>query len=408
MNNVRIATSWSTAPDAKSAFEQALAVLLGKIEGYPSLLFVYFTELYPAEAILAALDFLPLEVKVHACTSCQGVMTEDGVHGEDGRALALFGIRDGDGAYGVGKSAKADTPRAAAGAALLLALADAGRLGELPDLIWLNAAPGHEEQVLLGIQDVVGIDIPIIGGSAADNGVAGRWQLLTRHGVDNDAVVVSVMFPSCRTACSFQSGYVPSGRRGIATSVSGRVVHEIDHRPAAEVYNHWTGGLLDAVLPDGGNILALTTLAPLGRVSGHVSGHVSGRGGDASYFTLSHPDAVLADGSLRLFTEIEAGQELFLMSGSRDSLIARAARVTEAAIELEAFDSRAVLGAMIVYCAGCMLTVRDRMQQVVDELNQALDRKPFIGIFTFGEQGNLHGGGATHGNLMIPSLVFAD
>lgn len=396
---MRIATSWSTAPETKTAFEEALANLISKMGGYPSLLFVYFTERYPAESILTALASLPPEVKVHGCTSCQGVMTEDGVHSEDGRALALFGILDADGVYGVGACVQGSTPRGAASTALTLALTDAGRPGELPDLIWLNAPPGHEELVLQGIQDVVGMDIPIVGGSAADNEVAGRWHLLTRNAVDNDAIVISVMFPSCRVACSFQSGYSPSGQHGIATAVSGRVIHAIDNRPAAEVYNSWTDGLIDAIVPTGGNILSLTSLMPLGRVAGRV--------GDASYFTLSHPDAVLADGSLRLFTDVEQGQELFLMTGSKESLIARAARVTEAAIELESFDSREVHGVVMVYCAGCMLTVQDRMPQVVDAMNRTLGGKPFIGIFTFGEQGSILGGGASHGNLMISSLVFS-
>ncbi|WP_342616759.1 FIST N-terminal domain-containing protein [Rhodoferax sp. GW822-FHT02A01] len=397
---MRIATSWSNDTKAETAFQEAFNNLTNEIKGYPSLLFVYFTEHYSSDSILASMAILPPGVKVHGCTSCQGVMTQDGVHGVDGPAIALFGIQDVEGAYGVGAHAQGGNPRDAAMAALTLALADADRPGELPDLIWFNAPPGQEESILLGMQEVVGVDTLIVGGSAADNQVAGRWRVLTRDIADGDSLVVSVLFPSCRIGCSFQSGYSPCGPRGVVTSASGRVVHTIDDEPAAQVYNKWTRGLIDAALPMGGNVLFVTSLSPLGRVAGRV--------GDISYFTLSHPEMVLADGSLRLFTEVQLGQELFLMEGSKETLIARAARVTEAAIALDSFSSEAVLGVVMVYCAGCMLTVQDRMSQVVDALNQTLNGKPFIGIFTFGEQGSVLRGGTSHGNLMISSLVFSN
>jgi hypothetical protein len=396
---MKIATSWSIAPDAKAAFEETFATLTRKLGGYPSYLLVYFTDAYAAEDFQLPLGALPAGVKVHGCTSCQGVMTEEGVHAQNGYALALLGIQDAPGAYGVGCCQQGAAPREAARTALTRALADADRTGELPDYLWLNASPGNEEQVILGLQDVVGANVPIVGGSAADNDVAGRWQLLTRAAVETDAVVVSVLFPSGRSAYSFQSGYTPNVLKGTVTSATGRVIHTIDHKPAADVYNIWTGGLLDDVLPAGGNVLLKTTLTPLGRVAGKV--------GEVSYFSLSHPDAVHADGSLSLFTHVEPGQEMFLMRGSIDGLVTRAARVAQAAIELEDLDTDDLLGAIIVYCAGCMLTVQDRMPEVVEKLNQTLGGKPFIGIFTFGEQGCLLDGTASHGNLMISSLVFA-
>lgn len=395
-----IATSWSTATTSRAAFDAAMAGLIARLGGHPDYLLVYFTECYPAGELLAALAVLPSAVRVHGCTSCLGVMTEDGMHSEDGRALAMLGIRDAGGAYGVGASALGSDPRAAARSALEAALADSGRPGELPDIVWLNAAPGHEEEVLKGIGDLVGPNVPVVGGSAADNRVAGGWRLLTRDCAAGDAVVVSALMPAPRVSSSFQSGYLPTARSGVVTSATGRIVHTIAGRPAAEIYREWTGKLLDEVPATGGNILALTTLAPLGRTLGKV--------GRVPFYTLSHPDALLADGSLSLFTEVAVGEELVLMSGSTASLVARAGRVAKAAIDLGGFAADSILGAVVVYCAGCMMTVQDRLPDVVAELNAALGHRPFIGIFTFGEQGCLLAGRASHGNLMISSLVFAE
>ena len=87
----------------------------------------------------------------------------------------------------------------------------------------------------------------------------------------------------------------------------------------------------------------------------------------------------------------------------------------EAAEERVAADARAladlapddVAGALVIFCAGCMLTVRDRMDRVVAGLDEGLGDAPFLGCFTFGEQGCFVGGENRHGNLMISVTVFA-
>jgi hypothetical protein len=65
-----------------------------------------------------------------------------------------------------------------------------------------------------------------------------------------------------------------------------------------------------------------------------------------------------------------------------------------------------VRGAMAIYCGGCMLAVRPRMDEVVAELRAALPGVPFLGAFTFGEQGQSVAGVNLHGNLMISVVVF--
>lgn len=393
-----IATAWSVDADPRRAFDGAYARLHDNLGGDPSLLLVCYTEAYPAAALLAAAQALPPDIRIHGLSTCTGVMTEEGFHGQDGRALGLWGLRDPDGSFGVGISELHGDAGQAAVLAVELALAQAGRPGEAPDLVWVSAAPGYEEAVLRGIKRVLGSTVQVLGGTAADNGIAGHWSLLTRDSTAGNAVVVSVMFPSLASAASFQCGYSPTERHGRITAASGRVLQCIDGRPAAEVYNEWTGGLIGSALA-GGNILSVTGLAPLGRVAGRV--------GETAYYMLSHPDAVLEGGALSLFTEVEAGQEVVLMTGSPHSLVTRAARVTEAALEFENVQRNRISGALVVFCAGCMLTVREQMPAVVDGLNTSLGGKPFLGAFTFGEQGCVIGRESVHGNLMVSSIVFS-
>lgn len=43
--------------------------------------------------------------------------------------------------------------------------------------MYMVAPPGEEEYYLKGVSDVVG-RVPLFGGSAADNTLAGEWKLL--------------------------------------------------------------------------------------------------------------------------------------------------------------------------------------------------------------------------------------
>jgi len=73
---------------------------------------------------------------------------------------------------------------------LAAALADADRLGETPAMVWVSSTPGSEEDVIAGLQDVVGSATPIVGGSAADNAIEGKWQVMAGGEAVGNGLVV--------------------------------------------------------------------------------------------------------------------------------------------------------------------------------------------------------------------------
>ena len=107
------------------------------------------------------------------------------------------------------------------------------------------------------------------------------------------------------------------------------MLHEIDHRPAAQVYNEWTDGLISDCLPAGGSLVPTASMTPIGHPVGQVGG--------IEYFRLSYPVEVVEDEALLLFTDIREGYEVVLMTGTHGSLARRAGRVAEAAIEAAPF-----------------------------------------------------------------------
>lgn len=353
-------------------------------------------------------------VQLLVATSCQGVMragpdsdfdagcdTRRGGALGDRRCAPSFGAMaffDPAGAFGAGAADFGrQAPRAAAAEAIGRAIEDAGRAGEAPALIWMAAAPGSEEEVIAGLQEVVGANTPILGGSSADDAVSGRWAQATQTTRHHNGLVLAALFPSKGVSFAYSSGYAPTTRSGVATRTEGRRLFEIDGQPAAAVYQSWCG----AIGEPGSTqrpILQQSTFHPLGRAVGAVGG--------VADFVMAHPATVYPDGSLGLFATVDAGERLRLMSGDVERLVRRAGRVAEAALRREAWRQDDVAGALMVYCAGCMMAVGDRMGEVAAGVHHVLNPIPTLGAFTFGEQGRCSSGVNRHGNLMISCVLF--
>lgn len=390
-----IRTAQSRAGDAVSAVEELAGVLDVDDRGMPDFLALHFGVGSAAEEVRSAAAARLGAGALHGGSSCLGVMTQDGVNVESGAGLGVLAIWDAAGSYGTGSADLGTDVGESARRAAEAALIAAKRPGEIPDLVWLTVAPGREEQVLCGLRALFGAETLIVGGSSADNDVGGNWAQFGPSHSHDEGVVVSVLFPSTSVSSAYQSGYAPTGDSGMVTRVAGRRLFEIDGQPAAGVYHGWTGSAVPLAGEASESILAAATLWPLGRVTRQIAG--------VPFYLLAHPAVANPDGSLDLFADVAQGDRLWQMRGSADSLVARAGRVARQARDDAGGD---MAGALVIYCGGCMLAVRDRMDEVRRGIADALGDVPWLGIFTFGEQGVPAGATATHGNLMISCTVF--
>ena len=172
---MQVATADSSELATASAVHSAHAALVRALGGAPHWLLVQSSVHHDRHDLQRALAGLDVPA-VHASSSCLGSMTERGAV-TDRPGLAMFGVRDPGGGFGVGAAPLGDDPHAAAGLALQRAIDAAGRPGEMPALVWLTSAPGHEEACIAGLEALLGRDVPIVGGSAADDAVAGGARL---------------------------------------------------------------------------------------------------------------------------------------------------------------------------------------------------------------------------------------
>jgi hypothetical protein len=315
----------------------------------------------------------------------------------DASSIGILLIED-SGDFGVAAARLDSDPAHTAERLLLQALANCGCSGELPELIWIYQPPGCEEAVIEGLRRVVGDRCPIVGGSSADNDVSGRWRQLGPDGPMSDGLIVGVLSPSSRIGCAFQSGYEPAGPSGVITAVTGREILSIDGKPAAGVYNQWIGGRIDEQLLNGASILADTTMFPLATDGGRVDG--------VSHYLLIHPEMATSTGALRTFRNTESGARVYAMKGDRGRLVDRAGRVAGQAVRMLPPGHAGAAGALVVYCGGCRMAIGEEIHKVSAAVAGQLGDAPFMGCFTFGEQGRLLDRNV-HGNLMISAVVFS-
>lgn len=288
---------------------------------------------------------------------------------------------------------EATTPDEATGRQLAHQALEGLEPGRTPKFALFHATPGAEEPLLRGLS-VELKDVPLLGGSAADDDISGGWSVFTRDArYPAGAVVALVDWPG-KVATPYLSGAMPTELQGSVTRVEGRVIYEIDGKPAAEVYNAWLNGALDDELSKGGVILGKTTLVPLGIVRSFG-------------ITLVHPERVLLPSkALTTFAEVAQGERVTLVRSSKVGMQGRPGNLISRAMA-EAHITRDELQAvLLVYCAGCMLAIEPSTSTMVDSLQSVIGRVPVVGGFHFGEQGCPAPGRIVHGNLMTGALIL--
>lgn len=404
--SVTIQTFVTSEPDTAAAVAD-LRAQLADIGAAPNFIFAFYSCEYDDTVLHSFLrDWAP-GVPVIGGSSGRGVMSDAGL-GAD-HSIGLMTVSDEVGSFGVAAAQLGPDPAATAERTIHAALIAADATGELPELVWIYQAPGHEESVLEGLRRVVGDRCPIVGGSSTGvirrSSVGGDgWRQFSADGPMVDGLVVAVLFPSGGVTVSYQSGFEPIGQSGIITGLgdeepdSGRHLLTIDGEPAAQVYDRWMGGELpEQVLSDGGDVSLISAWYPLGVAAGTIN--------DLTYFRLIHVDAVTGVGGLRTFAAVGKGSRIYAMRGSRSSLISRAGRVATSAMSMLEGDGGQPAGALMIYCIGCRLAVGDEINDVATSARDGFGDAPFLGCFTAGEQGpvlveNLHA------NLMISAVVF--
>ena len=242
-----IETNTSGAVD--TAQKEMLAALGGQ---QPSIIICAFTCTHEAKVVAQCVHELNETVPMIGCTTCKGVvlnkawLTHKGVELNKEHALALWGLCDDGGAYiTIHIEERPQRLRDEVHAQVSRAMDEnGGEEGLLPSFVVLLGSPGQEEIVLDGLRAALGDEVPILGGSSADNGdlSADNWRQIAKTGrsgltvgapsVSSNGITIAIGWASCQTATTLTSGFRTTSCKAKVTKVDesdhGRTIQEVD------------------------------------------------------------------------------------------------------------------------------------------------------------------------------------
>lgn len=433
----RCASAVSVSEDAEDAVKDVLKSIEDQIgeDTEVSMLHVCVTVTHASDlekTILRRLRQRHPKAVVHGLTSSGGVMDAHRGACMVKKALSVFAVSDPDGTYTVasGPTCDVDAVREAVRKAFEKAEDDVS--GIPPDLMLsaLSPGPGNEERVLKGLRQAFKRDVPVVGGSSADNDLSGSWKQIAMDTTTSTGFSLLLMWPTVDMFVRLVSLHNDTKMSGTITKIDGsRTIVSIDNKPAAEVYNDWTNGSILTSLGGEtlkGNVLAASTCFPLGKYANNEK---------ETKPSLIHP-ANVENGRMDVFADVREGERLVCMNASEEQLIESVSGVMSSAVRTSGFVGDGGLnGALVIYCGGMMMKIGEKgVKRVAQSISSALGpRTPWTGSFTFGEQGPIpregrrgsgqvlsafahgtqpkqanSGHGNCHGNLMFNFVLFGE
>ncbi len=213
-------------------------------------------------------------------------------------------------------------------------------------------------------------------------------------------VAVTVYYAPRPFAWAYSGGFTRgSGKGGVITDADGRLLRKIDGRPAVDVYDEWLGGRLNEAKKAGKNVQNFLALYPLVQT-------ITKNGVSHNQVIRAWPsNKPEAPGSLTTGANVSSGEVIYTSEGSENILVNRFASLPRQA-KKNANDMAASAG-LFIYCAGALQTIpREHRGNIAALVAESMGDMPWIGVFTWGEQGSIPGIGYQHGNLMASTLLF--
>ena len=332
------------------------------------------------------------DVPVIGCTSSAALCTQDGyLNKETGYSgMMLFG---GDlEVVTAGSAQTSETPREVGRRVAKEAISKVKGADVEPDFFFMSASPANEEEYLEGIQDVIG-NVPVFGGSAADNTVEGKWSILNDGEAFADGVTIAIFYTKGEMKNLYTGAYHETNNVGVITKVRDeRTLVEIDHEPALKKYAEWTGKSVESLM--GNNLLTETICAPLG-VKDPI-GKVT---------AVRHPMFGNDDLSMNIGANLAENTAVIELSNTPEGILKANEETINNLNKLMVSEANSYF---LVHCGGRRLGLA--LSQIEDkiypEVKKVIPNKEFLMVFTFGEYGMGDHSSNTVGGLSLSYTAF--
>ena len=228
---------------------------------------------------------------------------------------------------------------------------------------------GTGEQALKAVSETTGPFQQIVGGAAGDEGRFAATAVAAGESAGADGAAALHVFGAQAWGVGVGHGLDPASDPMVVTRAEGNVLHELDGRPAFEVYRQHARQRGIELTPDNagpylvGNELGLYFFDKVAKARAPLS--------------------VGADGSLACAAEIPLDSTVCILDGEPDKMVAAAHRAAEEAREnLNGADAAGVLLFDCV-CRGMILA--GGFHREIEAVRSVFGEVPVAGFLTYGE-----------------------
>lgn len=327
---------------------------------------------------------------VLGCTSSAAIYTQDGVLNKETGYSGIFSL-GGDVQIGVAGSEKTDEPAREIGRKLAKEAMKTIYV-KRPDYFFVVASPKEEEEYIKGVQDIIG-EVPVFGGSAADNTVEGKWSIICDDKVFSDGCAICLIATDSEIKNIYTGEFNETKDAGIITKVKdNRTLVEIDGESALDKYLSWTGFNKKDIM--GGNLLAASVFDPIG-VKDPI-GKVT---------AVRHPMGANEDGSLSIGANLVTNTAAVHLHLEPEEMIEANVKAIN---ELNSLMNSEANSYFLVHCGGRRLglSIKGKEDEIFPAIKKAIPDKEFLVVFTFGEYGTHEHSGNTVGGLSLSFTGF--
>jgi methyl-accepting chemotaxis protein len=241
-------------------------------------------------------------------------------------------------------------------------------------LLLLDPLAGNGEEATLAAASLLGPDVPLAGGAAGDDLHMKETQVACGRDARSDAVVTALLFSKKPLGLGVRHGHQPLSRPLRVTKAEGGVVHEIEGRPAWEVWIEETRGHASQ---RGVDLGAMRKEAEGSFLLRYEAGLATG---DA--YKIRAPLSRTDDGSINFACGIAEGAVLRITQSTPDRQVESAREAARLAAERLNGPSA---GALVFDCICRNLILGDQFGGAVRGMSEALGDVPLAGFETYGE-----------------------
>jgi hypothetical protein len=357
--------------DTLDAATELVTKVREKLDGQRPQLGILFAAIdYEAEVMLATIMEAFPGLELIGCTT-DGEFSSERGFSEDSAVLCLLAGDEIRVASGVAKHVSAGP-----GPAIRASLEEATRrLGDTPKfcLTTPTSMTASESAIVRELRSVLGLDVPIVGGTAGDQWrFVGSYQFSGRE-VLQDSVPFVLLAGDIRFSFAVSAGWRPLGRIGIVTEVEGSLIKAIDGQPAAEFYRHYFGNV------------------PINNLGEYPLAVFTGEGDDFYLRASSNTDE---KGWLHFLGDIPAGARVQITQTTRDGVL----EATREALQKARDDYPGTAPSLLLgfSCAGRKQLLGSRTGEEGQIARELLGDLPFAGFYGYGEIAPIQTDGQTH------------